>query len=52
MGYTIRFHYTKMHLSSFCVSIDLCEFGHFYHGETNQPPDEQRPIVMNNDLVH
>ncbi len=28
------------------------EFGYFYHDETNQPPNEQGPVVKNNELVH
>jgi hypothetical protein len=30
----------------------LSEFGHFYHGEFGQPPDEWGPIVMDNELIH
>ncbi len=29
----------------------LNEFGHFYHGETNQPLNEQRPVATDNELV-
>jgi hypothetical protein len=29
----------------------LNEFGHFYHGETNQPPSEQGLVLTNNELV-
>jgi hypothetical protein len=29
----------------------LIEFGHFYHGETNQPPSEQRSVATNSELV-
>jgi hypothetical protein len=30
----------------------LSEFGHFYHGETNQPLSEWGPIVIDSELVH
>jgi hypothetical protein len=35
-----------MHCSSFWVSIE------FYYGETGQPPNAQRTIVMDNESVH
>jgi hypothetical protein len=30
----------------------LSEFGHFYHGETGQPPSEWGLVAMDNELVH
>jgi hypothetical protein len=45
-------HYTKMCSSLFWVSLILNEFGHFYHGETSQPPSEQGLVVTNSELVH
>jgi hypothetical protein len=30
----------------------LNEFGHFYHGETSQPPSEHGLVIMDNELVH
>jgi hypothetical protein len=30
----------------------LSEFEQFYHGETDQPPNEQWSVVMDNELVH
>ncbi len=41
-----------MHPSSFWVSLNLSEFGHFYHGEIGQLPNERGPVVTNNELVH
>jgi hypothetical protein len=30
-------HEINMHLSSLCVSLDLSEIEHIYHGESGQP---------------
>jgi hypothetical protein len=30
----------------------LSEFGHLYHDETDQPPNEQGLVVMDSELVH
>jgi hypothetical protein len=30
----------------------LSEFEHFYHGETNQPPNEWRLVVMASELFY
>jgi hypothetical protein len=29
----------------------LSEFGHFYHGETSQPPNGQKPVATNSELI-
>jgi hypothetical protein len=45
-------HYTKMRPSSLWVSLDFEWIWTFYHDEIGQPPSEQGPIAMNNELFH
>jgi hypothetical protein len=41
-----------MSFNSLLVSLDLNEFGHFYHGEAGELPSEWGPVAMDSDLVH
>jgi len=48
----------KTHTTPKCILIHsrfhyiLNEFGHFYHGEISQPPNEQGLVIMDNELIH